>query len=155
MQSINTNLDDITKDLDAILKELPEERRKLHHELAEMIKKEVDTQIVAAGVNDSQGNIRKWQESHVGSRGGYAAVRASDKSTGDNSPGAITNYLTSGHKIRPASGKAKRYKPKIKKAYVDGRHFYQAAQKSVDAKAIQIVSKFADELAARLEGGGK
>jgi hypothetical protein len=104
MQSINLNgLEELTKELNALLNEFPEARRKLHEEMANMAKKEVDTQIIASGIQDDKGKIREWQEEHVGSGGGYAAVRAAKGSTGDNSPGAITNYLENGHRIRGTS----------------------------------------------------
>lgn len=156
MQSIDTRgLEELTKRLNVLLAEAPEAKRRLHEELAEMMKKEVDAQIDASGIQDTQGKIRAWQEEHVGSGGGYAAVRAAKGSTGDNSPGAITNYLESGHKIRRPSGKAKHYKPKINTPYVEGRHFYQNAQKSIDAKAIQMVEQFVEDLASSIEGGSK
>ena len=101
MQSIEINgLAELDAKLQAILKELPEARRQLHERLAEMAKKEVDAQIDASGLNDSHGKIKGWQEAHVGSGGGYAAVRPQKGMTGDNSPGAITNYLENGHRIR-------------------------------------------------------
>lgn len=153
MQSINLSaLDGLTKDLDSLLKKMPEKNRALHEELAELAKAEVDAQISASGVNDSSGEIKGWQEPHVGSRGGYAAVRASDAGTGNNSPGAITNYVGSGHKIRRPGGKSKRYRPAIKKPYVDGRHFYQKAQTAMESKAIDVGNRFADDLAKELGG---
>lgn len=153
MQSINLSaLDGLTKDLDKILQEMPEKNRELHEKLADLAKAEVDAQISASGINDSSGKVKDWQKEHVGSRGGYAAVRPSDSSTGNNSPGAITNYLTSGHKIRRPSGKSKRYRPKIKTPYVDGRHFYQIAQTTVESKAIDLVNDFTEGLAERLGG---
>lgn len=152
MQSIDLSQvekfsDDINKALDSV----PGARRQLHQEIAEMAKRDVDSEI-AATVNDSSGKIREWQESHVGSGGGYAAVRATDSSSGSNSPGAITNYLENGHRIRPPSGAAKRYRPRIRQPYVDGRHFYQEAQSAAEADALALAEGFADRLAERLEG---
>lgn len=156
MQSIEMKgLEELSKDLDKLLKEIPEARRELHEELAQLIKTEVDIQIESSGLNDTRGKIRGWQKSYVGSGGGYAAVRATDKSAGDNSPGAITNYLESGHKIRTPSGRSKRYRPKIKTPFVEGRHFYQGAQRIVDAKAIAKAEQFAEKLARRIEEGSK
>lgn len=153
MQSINLSaLDGLTKDLDALLGKMPQKNRELHEELAQLAKAEVDAQIAASGVNDSSGKIKGWQEPHVGSRGGYAAVRVSDAGTGNNSPGAITNYLGSGHRIRRPGGRSKRYRPAIKKPYVDGKHFYQIAQVSVESKAIGVVNRFTDDLAKELGG---
>lgn len=154
MQNVELgDLEKFTRELDELLEQIPGARKELHEELATMLKNEVDAQILASRIKDDAGKVRGWQEKHVGSKGGYAAVRPTKSSTGDNSPGAITNYLESGHKIRPPSGKSKRYKPAIKKPYVDGRHFYQNAQKVVEEKAIKIAEQFAEELAKRLEGG--
>lgn len=153
MQSVEIKgLDELDKRINNLLVEMPEARRKLHEELAIMAKQEVDAQIISAGIQDNRGKIRGWQEDVVGSGGGYAAVRAAKGSTGSNSPGAITNYLEGGHRIRQPSGTARRYKPKIKVPYVDGRHFYQNARRNVTAKAIDIAEKFADDLARKIEG---
>lgn len=159
MQSINLSaLDELTKDLDALLKKMPEKKRELHEDLAQVAKREVDMQI-SISLNDSSGTIKSWQEQHVGSGGGYAAVRATNKgtgghpATGDNSPGAITNYHESGYKTRRASGNAKRPRAgRSKMAYVNGRHFYQKAQTTVESKAIDVVNQFADDLVKELGG---
>jgi hypothetical protein len=153
MQSVDlTDLEQLDKDLEALLEEAPERRKKLHEKIAEIIKSEVDVRIATSGLNDSSGHVKSWQEPHVGSGGGYAAVRATDKTTGDNSPGAITNYLENGHKIRQPSGNSKKYRPKIKKPYVDGFHFYTAARSGVESKAIAAAEEYVKEITQRLEG---
>lgn len=153
MQSIQAfGLNQLDSDLESILKELPEARRELHERIAKVTKEEVDTKINASGLKDSSGKIKGWQESTVGSGGGYAAVRAEKGTTGANSPGAITNYLESGHKIREPSGKSDTYRPKIKKPYVDGYHFYQSANTTVEAKAIAAVEQFSEDIRKKLEG---
>lgn len=153
MQSVDLmDLEELDETLKSILEEMPEMRRELHEQIAEVIKSEVDIQISNSGLNDSTGKVRDWQESHVGSRGGYAAVRATDSSTGSNSPGAITNYLENGHAIRRPSGKAKNYRPRIKKPYVDGYHFYQTARGIVESRVIAIAEEFANQLSKKLEG---
>ena len=145
------------RDLSELLKEFPEMRRRLHKELAELAKKEVDAAISSSGLNDSRGNVRRWQVAHVGSGGGYAAVRAASEKegggTGPDSAGAVTNYLEGGHNIRPPSGAAG-YRPRIRVVYVNGFHFYQTARSSFEATAVRLAERFADRLAQRLEGGG-
>lgn len=151
MQSIDLSaLEGFTKDLDTLLKKMPDKKRELHVGLANLTKAEVDTQIEASGVSSNK--IKSWQEAHVGSRGGYAAVRASNRGNGNNSPGAITQYLEGGHKIRSPSGKSKRYKPAIRKPYVDGKHFYKIARTAVESKAIDVVNQFAEDLVKELGG---
>lgn len=151
MQSIDlSELDNLSEKLNSLLKEAPEKKRELHEQLAEAAKQEVNAQI-GASVNKNSEKISSWQETHVGSGGGYAAVRATDSSAGDNSPGAITNYLENGHKIRQPSGHAKHYRPAIKTPYVEGRHFYQTSKSALEAKAISLTQNFADKLAEELE----
>jgi hypothetical protein len=153
MQSVDLSaFERFDDDLKALLEEVPERRRELHERIADAIKSEVDTQIANSGLNDSSGHVKDWQEQHVGSGGGYAAVRSTDKSTGDYSPGAITNYLENGHKIREPSGNSKNYRPRIIKPYVDGFHFYSAARNTAESKAIEAVDEYADEIAQKLEG---
>lgn len=152
MQSVEFDeLNKLDKTLKGILDSVPEARKKLHEKIAGIIKKEVDTQINSSGLNDGSGKIKGWQETTVGSGGGYAAGHAVKGETGDNSPGAITNYLENGHKIREPSGKSKNYRPRINKAYVDGYHFYQSASTTVEAKAIAEAERFADEIRKKLE----
>lgn len=153
MQSVEIEgLNKLDEDLNALLEELPEMRRELHERIAEVIKVEVDVQIAQSGLNDSHGHIRQWQESVVGSGGGYAAVRPVSGITGPNSPGAITNYLEEGHKIRKPSGKNPKYRPRIRKPYVDGYHFYKSARNTVESKVITEAEKFVKEVTEKLEG---
>lgn len=153
MQSIDLGeLKQLEEDLKALLEDIPEMRRGLHERIADNIKEEVDTQINNSGIKDSTGKVKDWQESHTGSAGGYAAVRATDSSVGGNSPGAITNYLEGGHAIRRPSGNNKKYRPRIKKAYVDGFHFYKSAESTVESKVIAVAEEFVEEMTRRLEG---
>ena len=157
MQEIDIRgMDEFDRALSDLLEEFPEMRRELHEKLAAEAKKEVDAAISSSGLTDSHGNIRRWQVKHVGSGGGYAAVRAASEKegggTGPDSAGAITNYLESGHKIRPTSGQTRR-RGRARVAYVNGYHFYQTARSSFEAKAIRLAEQFSDKLADRLEGG--
>lgn len=157
MQSIEkAGLNDLDHALSDLLDDFPEMRRELHEELGAIAKREVDAAVESSGINDSGGNIRRWQVVHIGSKGGYAAVRAAGAKagggTGSNSAGAVTNYLEHGHKIRPPQG-GKNYRPRIHVAYVNGFHFYDTARTSVEAKAIQTAQRFTERLANRLEGG--
>lgn len=149
MQSVEVHyLEQLDKDLAKVLRESKASRRELHEQIAEAAKKAVDGQI-DGGLNDEHGKIRRWQVKHVGTGGGYAAVRPVGGITGRDSPGAITNYLENGHKIRPA-GKTK---SRLNVAYVDGRHFYQESRPTVEAEAIKLAEAFAERLADMIEGG--
>lgn len=152
MQSVDIlGINELDDSFKSLLEDIPEMRRELHEQIADIIKTEVDIQISNSGLNDNSGRVKAWQEPHVGSGGGYAAVRPTDSSIGANSPGAITNYLENGHAIRGPSGKVKNYRPRIKKPYVDGYHFYKTARANVQSKAIAAAELFADEARRRLE----
>ena len=150
MQSIDfKQIDKLSSDVDKLLKNFPKMRRDLHEQFASVIKNHVDTEI-GRSLKDSSGKIKRWQGKYVGTGGGYAAVRAVDTSVGKNSPGAITNYLENGHKIRRPSGKNKYYKPRRKKIYVDGFHFYAKASNTIENDIMDIAEKFADDLVNEL-----
>ncbi len=153
MQSIDlTQFNQLDEAFQEILDKIPGRRRELHEKIADVLKEEVSIQIAQSGLKDNSGRISEWQQQYVGSGGGYAAVRATDKSTGNNSPGAITNYLENGHKIREPSGKSKKYKPRIKKVYVDGYHFYKNTKSRSESKAIAAAEEYAKEITDILEG---
>lgn len=137
---------------DVLLKS-PEKRKELHERIAERLKNTIDAEI-GSRIEDSDGKIQNWQEKAVGEKGGYAAVRPlSGKNgggTGEGCVGAITNYLESGHKIRPPGG-GKDYRPRINVPYVKGYFFYEAAGVEAERIALEEAERFADELADMLE----
>ncbi|HWQ59052.1 MAG TPA: hypothetical protein VN540_08520 [Clostridia bacterium] len=146
-----SQLDKLDARMNEVLRQAPEKRRELHENLSGMMKDVVD-QSIDASINDARGQIKDWQKQYVGTGGGYAAVRASDESTGDKSPGAITNYVDSGHKIRPPSGRDPHYRPRINVAYVNGAHFYETAAPVVASQAVAAAEKFVADIAGILEG---
>lgn len=153
MQSIEiSELEKFNSDLDELLKQVPGARCELHEKIGQMAGGEVENEIAQSGFKGGGEKLRNWQEVHIGSRGGYAAVRPTNAKTGDNSPGAITNYNEGGHTIRNPTGKSKNYRSKIKVPYVEGRHFYQSARRTAEKEAIEIAEDFADKLAEKLEG---
>ena len=144
--------DEFGKALSKAATEAPKNLRKLHTELADMAKSEVDKSI-SGNVNDSHGKIKSWQRQSVGSRGGYAVVRPVGGQSGSNSPGAITNYLEGGHRTRRPSGTAKRpRRSRAKMAYVDGRHFYEAAAEGIEAPAYRLADDYLKKIRSTLEG---
>ena len=150
MQSLETKgLDELADKIGKILDEMPDRRRKLHETLAAKLKSSIAAEI-SVSVNDSHGKIRGWQEAAVGSGGGYAAVRAVKGATGADSPGAITNYLENGHKIRPA-GSGKNYRPRIKVPYVNGHHFYATVRGRVVSEVMAAGEDFINEIARDMQ----
>ncbi|MEF9853973.1 MAG: hypothetical protein RR787_08350 [Hydrogenoanaerobacterium sp.] len=160
MQVINlSGLKALEKTFNKLLKEAPEARQRLNTELGELAEKELRASMADAGINENTGFIKSRQIKHIGSRGGYVTVRPAGGTegggTGKDSAGAITNYLENGHKI-PSHKRTKEegYRPRIKLAFVRGRHFYRSANASIEAKAITLAQKFADDIAEKISGGG-
>ena len=52
------------------------------------------------------GKVQSWQEKHLGSGGGYAAVRPAAKTydRAGNAVGYVTNAIEGGHRVRTGSG---------------------------------------------------
>ncbi|MBE6722698.1 MAG: hypothetical protein E7572_09540 [Ruminococcaceae bacterium] len=151
MQSIDdAALQQLEQKFEAVMKKFPPERRALHERIGDIARAEVTGNIAGSGMK-STGTVEDWQQKYVGSGGGYAAVRAI-KGSGSNGPGAITNYLENGHKIRAPSGAAKRYKPRVNTAYVNGYHFYAAAKSGeLEGKVRDEIAKTVQNLAKELE----
>ena len=123
-------------------------RRKLHEQMGD-VAYNAGMQEVSRSTQRHTGNLQRWLSIYVGSGGGYAAVRAEKGLVGKNSPGAITNYVNSGHRIRPSTTNRKR---KINVAYVDGRHFYQASKRDLPEKLAKLGEAFVSEIAERIVG---
>lgn len=150
MQSVEfEGLKELDRRFASVLDKFPSQRRELFERIAQRLEAEVGQQIYMSGIDDASGKIEGWQKGRVGSLGGYAAVSAVSGKTGPNSPGAITNYLENGHKIRPP-GKLKRSRVHV--AYVNGYHFYQYAAENAEAIAANEAEKLADELSRALGG---
>ena len=69
MQSLEIHgMDELNRVLDKVIEEFPNERRRLHERIADIAENIVKQQ---AG----NGTLANMQESFVGSKGGYAAVK--------------------------------------------------------------------------------
>lgn len=158
METVSSGLKELDGVLSGLLKDAPDLRRELHEKLGALAKQELDSAISGSGVRDAHRAVRRWQVVHIGSKGGYAAVRPAGSSegggVGPESAGAVTTYLEDGHKIRTARARVKGYRPRIRVAFVSGYHFYERASASFEAKAIREAERFTDMLRGRLEGGG-
>ena len=168
MESIDfKGLDELDNRFDAVLKERPELRREMHNKVAKEIKYLVMDSIDQTGVRQGrgmgrsakdqrpQGGLRDWQRDYVGTGGGYAAVRPIGKDdgggTGPNSAGAITNYVNSGHRTRPPSDRtAAKKRKRVRRDYVNGRYFYQAADRQTQRIALDAANRYAERIAERL-----
>lgn len=136
------------------IKEIPGLKERVLEEAGEDIRDAVRYSISQSGLNDSRhGRVKKWQNPHVGSGRGYVAVRPDSvmvtSGGGTKQPlnaGALTNYLTSGHKVRAPSGRSKRYVPRARMAKVPGYGFYSAAAGDMAQISAKAAKKFVEEI---------
>ena len=138
------------KGLDGTIKNKRELHREFHEKSGVLIEKLVKRKILSSGIKDNHGKIRGWQVRYIGSGGGYAAVRATDSSSGNNSPGAITNYLENGHKFRKRL-KTKRGNQKVLAARAFG--FYKMSRGEADKVVSSEVKRLRNKLISQLNGG--
>lgn len=127
----------------------------------EILEEEID-----ARLNDSHGKVKGWQAIHVGSKGGYAAIRPQKEEVrnqygkyyGYNSA-QVTSYLERGHAI-PRSYKARLHgeddeTPLIfgnnGRVIVPGRMFYSYARMNAMKAALQAMDRTLDGLTAKFE----
>ena len=124
----------------------------------EAIRDEVASQ-AHSRVNDPRGRVERWQQLRVGSGGGYIAVSpVSDEAVQVTRGGQrttskdVTRYLERGHGIRPPSGRARRYVPRVRsgRTYVPGRMFYSWAAANAERLALKAadraMGRIADEI---------
>lgn len=152
-------LDELIERIPKAAAEFSERKQTLLEQLGDQLKQEVDHQILSTGVRDDSGRVRSWQVVHIGSGRGYVAVRpVSSKdggTSGKDGEGAITNYLSSGHRQQPG-----RYVPaigkRLKASHVEGRYFYPMARLRVRmtlrAVARNEGQRFLEEAAERIVG---
>ena len=126
-----------------------EVRDKYLTEGGDRLRQSVENSIRTSGMTIRSGDVIAWQKLYRSK--GYAAVRPVSGATGANSPGAITNYLEGGHKIRGISGTAARYRPRIHVPRVAGFRFYESARSDAEKIAAEIAARCADEVAKKIE----
>ena len=140
----------VSEQMEAALKRVPALRRKVIESVTQKVKARLDTEI-ASRVRDTHGKIRGWQEIRIGSKAGYGVIAPVR-----DSPGAITQYLEGGHRIRnPKKAGAKGYRPRIRVAAVAGRFFYKSADAQKEGIINAELKKFEKELAENLDLEGK
>lgn len=153
----HSDLRSLTEAQNRLLQTFPKARQELMELVGQKMLSTVQENIGGAG------KVQGWQSLHMGSKGGYAAVRAKAKTfeqkkrrngtTGKAyAVGALTNAIENGYKVRGPSGKAKRYRPRIHKSRVAGKGFYQKAGGQVDALAQRAAGDLVDRLMKEMEG---
>lgn len=127
----------------------------------EILEQEIDGRL-----DDSHGKVKGWQAIHVGSKGGYAAIRPEKEEVrnqygkyyGYNSA-EVTYYLEHGHAI-PRSYKARLYGDDEEtslifgnngRVIVPGRMFYSYAKMNAMEVALKSMDRTLDSLTAQFE----
>ena len=147
----------LSRRVENLLKKCPEKRKELHERLARMAQEEVNRQIDMR-LNGNTGKIKGWQESEVGSKGGYAAVRPIKGKMPPNGKGNayayghVTNAIENGHRVRMSDAESGRRRPgKSQMLAVDGRFFYDAANTIMERRTLEEAEKLAQEITEGLE----
>lgn len=122
-------LDIFAQSLGQVLEELLEIRRSVLEEAGEEVLRAVRGRI------GGHGKVQRWQAVHLGSGGGYAAVRAVARMDDGHgrAAGAVTNAIESGHKVREPSGRAARYRPRRRMDRVPGKYMYAESRGDLEA----------------------
>ena len=131
------------------INQLPGLKEVMLERLGGRVQGEVRQTVDRSGLHDSRGRVKRWQNPHVGSGLGYVAVRADSVEVAAGyrdrqrlNAGALTNFLTSGHKVRGPSGRAERYQPRARRSRVKGLDFYGKAQAEAEKIAVQEAEGF-------------
>lgn len=143
-------LDELIGSLQDVAEDFPRIRREFHEAVAEEIREEV-LKSLGSRAKSSTGKVAGWQESVVGTLGGYAAMRPRKGKNGKYAYGYITNAIESGHAISRPRKARKGYRARIKKRYVLGLHFYERAKPLAEKRAIDGANRLADTIKQKLE----
>lgn len=125
-----SSLDEVSKKINDAIKEVPDLKRKMHTNAADIMHKNVINNIS----NDTKpltGNLKRGQVKAVGSRGGYAAVRP------DYGIAPHTHLIENGHKI-VKGGKVV--------GFANGKHMYKKALNASQRQIEVAVEKFANDV---------
>lgn len=144
-------LDELIGSLQDVAEDFPRVRREFHEAVTEEIREEV-LKSLGSRAKSNTGKVAGWQESVVGTLGGYAAVRPIKGKDGHGRAyGYITNAIESGHAISRPRKSRKEYRTRIKKRYVLGLHFYERAKPLAEKRAIDGANRLADTIKQKLE----
>lgn len=146
-----SGLDRLVESWDALIRQFPKEKRTALKTMGAALLQQVRSEIGGTG------KVAGWQAPHMGSGGGYVAVRAkaneyqTTKSGKRYAVGYITNAFEGGHKIRKPQG-GKGYRPRIKVAAVSGRWSYDAVRRQLAGMSQEDVDALMTLITDGLEG---
>lgn len=144
IQIDSQSLEQLDARLAQAVRQAPEIKKEVLTGLGEQLLSQVRNNIGGGG------KVQRWQYTHLGSGGGYVAVHPAEgeKDAYGRAVGAVTNAIESGHRIPSPRGKAKRYRPRIKKARVPGKGMYArtAPQRAAEDAARQLGQQLIEPL---------
>ena len=157
MQSVDTrDIDHLIDSWNALLKRFPDGKQKALESIGRDLLLNVRDEIGGSG------KVAGWQEPHMGSGGGYVAVRAKAKTyqTTKNGKryavGYVTNSVEGGHRTggQRTGPKADgyRYRPRYKKAAVPGLWFYDIVRRQMDGMSQDEMDELMKIIVDGLEG---
>lgn len=129
--------------------QIPGLKEAMLEKIGQRVQGEVQGAVDRSGLSDPRGRVKFWQNPHIGSGRGYVAVRADSvevaagyKDRQRLNAVALTNFLTSGHRVRGPSGRSKRYQPRARMTRVQGLDFYGKAKAEAEKIAVQEAEAF-------------
>lgn len=144
IQIDSQSLEQMDARLAQAVRQAPEIKKEVLTGLGEQLLSQVQNNIGGGG------KVQRWQHTHLGSGGGYVAVHPAEgeKDAYGRAVGAVTNAIESGHRIPSPRGKAKRYRPRIKKARVPGKGMYARTvpQRAAEDAARQLGQQLIEPL---------
>lgn len=166
MQEISRDLRRLSERMQQIVRDAPDQQRALHERLGETLLDDVRHRApisvkghdLGHGEYHERGTLRRWQTRYIGTRGGYAAIRAATEPRGNSGAGAITNYVENGHRVgRAGYGVSARTRRRRRQygmipplSFVNGRGFYHKAHATAARLLTQAAERWADEIAREL-----
>ena len=149
-------LDRIRKSWDVLLERFPAEKRRVLSQVGQELLRQVRVQIGGTG------KVAGWQDIHMGSGGGYVAVRPRAKTYQTTKGGKryavgyITNAIEGGHRTggRQPGPKAAgyRYRPRLHVSAVPGRWFYDRVRAQVGSLTQEELDTLLGTIIDGLEG---
>lgn len=142
--------------LDKVLEDFPQLRRELLERMGPALREEV---LRGLGPSDK---VAGWQTAHMGSGGGYVAVRPKANTYQVTQGGKryavgyVTNAIEGGHRPPSRRGSSRpdyRYRPRHNVAAVPGKWMYDAARESLPAMAEAEARSLLEQIGRTIEGG--
>ncbi len=146
------HLDALVRSWDNLLRTFPQYKRDYLRRMGLYMLQQVKSELGGE-------TIQNWQQTYVGQRGGYVAVRAKPNTYKETrgakryAAGYVTHAVEGGHKVRaPSTRGAKGYRSRSKMAAVPGRWFYRTVKQRLGHLSESEIQALLDMIRMGLEG---